>query len=43
MYTGTGIGNTFGPVLEEMHVADAMRIEFGRWQRKININMVNAY
>jgi hypothetical protein len=43
VYAGNGIGNTFGLVLEKTHLADAVRIDFARWQRKININMVNAY
>ena len=43
VHIGNGIGNTFSLVLEETHTADAVRIEFGRWQRKINVNMVNAY
>jgi alpha-L-fucosidase len=43
VYTGDGIGNTFGLVLEESREADAMRIEFARWQKKIQINMVNVY
>jgi hypothetical protein len=43
VYSGNGIGNTFGLVLEEALLADAMRIDFTQWQRKLNINMVNAY
>jgi len=43
VYAGNGIGNTFGLVLEEIYLADAIRIDFVRWQRKINVNMVNVY
>ena len=43
VYTGNGIGNTFGLVLEKPCPAEAMRIAFAGSRQKININMVNAY
>lgn len=43
IHAGTGIGNTFGLVLEETRLADAVRIDFTRWRGKVNINMVNVY
>ena len=43
VYTGDGIGNTFGLVLERSYEADAMRIAFSGSRHKIHINMVNAY
>lgn len=43
VYTGNGIGNTFGLVLEKTYMASAMNIRFSRGQQKINLNMVNVY
>jgi len=43
VYTGNGIGNTFGLVLEKPSLAEAIRIAFAGSRRKININMVNVY
>jgi len=43
VYTGNGIGNTFGLVLEKTYMASAMNIRFARGQQKINLNMVNVY
>ncbi|MFC1497267.1 alpha-L-fucosidase [Verrucomicrobiota bacterium] len=43
VYEGTSIGNTFGLILPEAVTADAVRINFKGWDRKININMLNVY
>jgi len=43
VYVGDSIGGSFGVVLPEVHVADAIRLDFQRWSGRLSINQINAY
>jgi alpha-L-fucosidase len=43
VYEGSEIGPSFGLLLPKEVVADAIRINFLRWEGKVSLNMVNAY
>ena len=43
IYRGDTIGGSFGLVLPEAQIADAIRLDFERWSGRISINQVNAY
>jgi alpha-L-fucosidase len=43
VYHGDIIGGSFGVALPELYVADAIRVDFQRWNGRISINQINAY
>lgn len=43
VHDGDAIGGSFGLILPESHLADAVRIDFQQWGGRISINQINAY